>query len=59
MSRKNQFSEESYARFARRYFRSIYRWCTENGTSDEAAEIAAQRILLALYHLDEGAAEAA
>ena len=50
---------DDYARFARRYFRSIYRWCTENGTTDEAAEIAAQRILLALYHLEEGAAEAA
>ena len=52
-------THDSYARFVRRYFRSVYEFCTEHGTDGERAEIAAQRIILDLYNLEQGALRAA
>jgi len=59
MSEKPDYTTDSYARFVRRNFRAVYQFCVENGTEHARAEIAAQRLIFALYHLEDDAAEAA
>lgn len=44
----------SYAHFVRRYFRSVHRWCAQHCDDRERVDIAAQRIILDLYRLEQG-----
>jgi hypothetical protein len=59
MTKQNEIAKESYAHFVRRHFRDVYQFCAENGTDHARAEIAAQRIIFDLYHLEESSAHAA
>jgi hypothetical protein len=59
MSEKPDYTADSYARFVRHNFRAVYQFCVENGTEPGRAQIAAQRLIFALYHLEDDTAEAA